>query len=293
MVDAKALPGTVPASLVAHFSKTASRVFTRVDLRKLLVQRREEWGLSEDQREQWLLNTLTEHLQFREVKLRSDRYAPRVVYARSDATATDIGLSLRNRSYISHATAVFIHGLTDQNPRVTYVNREQSEKPSPKGRLTQATLTRAFAGRQRMSELSYQFDGARIVLLSGKASGDLGVVELSPQGSGMLRVTGIPRTLVDIVVRPSYGGGVYGVLDAFRTAKGRVRGAEILGCLNGLKYVYPYHQAVGYLLERAGFPESDWGPFLELRSRLNFYLAHGMKQTSLVEKWRLFVPEGF
>ena len=41
-----------------------------------------------------------------------------------------MALSLRPRSYLSHASALVLQGLTEQIPGTIYVNQEQSAKAS-------------------------------------------------------------------------------------------------------------------------------------------------------------------
>ena len=43
-------------------------------------------------------------------------------------TNYELALSLRPDSYLSHGSAAFLHGLTDQEPEFIYVNKEQSPK---------------------------------------------------------------------------------------------------------------------------------------------------------------------
>jgi predicted transcriptional regulator of viral defense system len=202
-----------------------------------------------------------------------------------------MGLSLRPRSYLSHGTAVFLHGLNDQIPKTIYVNQEQSKK-SGSGRLSQERLTLAFSRRQRTSKYVYGFDGYRAVLLSGKQTGALGVAKLGGPQRETLPVTGLARTLIDIAVRPAYAGGIVQVMEAYRGARGRVGGAEMVRMLRKLDYVYPYHQAIGFLMERAGYPEGEWEKLRRLGTRFDFYLLHGMRNAKRDEKWRLFFPEG-
>jgi hypothetical protein len=44
---------------------------------------------------------------------------------------------------------------------------------------------------------------------------------------------------------------------------GRVSKPEIVRLLARMKYAYPYHQSLGFLLERAGMPASALGPDLK------------------------------
>ena len=275
-----------------HFDTIPGGILTDLDLLRILKQNRRQWGLGARVSGVAFAKFMSEELGLRVVELRSEQFGSLRRYAWRDFSPYLMALSIRPRSYLSHGTAVSIHGLNHQIPKTIYVNQEQSEKPRGGG-LTQERLTLAFSRRQRTSAYIYAFDSYRAVLLSGKQTGAFGVETIrGPQGED-LPTTGVARTLVDIAVRPAYSGGIVQVLEAYRSAKGRVTGAEIVRALGHLDYVYPYHQAIGFLMERAGFPEAEWEKLKRLGTKLDFYLLHGMKKAAREEKWRLFVPEGF
>ena len=108
-----------------------------------------------------------------------------------------------------------------------------------------------------------------------------------------LRVTKLERTLIDLTVRPVYGGGVGSVLEAFERAKDKVSVGTLVATLRELQYVYPYHQAIGFYMERAGYPERALERLVEFGLHFDFYLAHGLKETELDNRWRLHIPKGF
>jgi hypothetical protein len=61
-------------------------------------------------------------------------------------------------------------------------------------------------------------------------------------------------------------------------------------CLQRLDHAYPYHQAIGFLLERAGRPNADCQKFEALGKEFDFYLDYGMKRPVFNKKWRLHYP---
>lgn len=266
-------------------------VFTQAKLHGLLVQHAEEWGLGGAISGRRFIEFLVEKVGLRIVELRSERYKRIVRYAWGQSSPYLMALSLRPRAYLTHGTAVLLHGLNDQLPKVIYANQEQSEKPQG-GRLSQERLTLAFSRHQRASSYVYTLEGHRIVLLSGKQTGGLGVVRMKGPAGEELPVTSIARTLVDIVVRPAYSGGIIQVLEAYRGARGQVDVGELVHTLRKLDYVYPYHQAIGFLMERAGYPVEECAKLGRLGMQFDFYLIHGMKKPKRDPKWRLFFPEG-
>jgi hypothetical protein len=68
---------------------------------------------------------------------------------------------------------------------------------------------------------------------------------------------------------------------------------RLLVILTKLDYMYPYHQSIGFLMQRAGYPEKSCAKLHELGLSHDFYLAHGMQQPKYSKDWRLFYPNDF
>lgn len=267
------------------------KVYSESDLSAVLAGLLDALGSGSRPRE--ILGQLKETGTVVEVVLRSPDYTPIRRYAVGEPSPFELGLSLRGGAYLSHASSVFLLGLNDQLPKTLYVNKEQTPKPVPSTPLAQDRIDRAFRNSPRKSNYVYRFGETHFVLLSGKNTRDFGVEETPGPAGEPLRVTGLDRTLVDIAVRPAYSGGVFQVLEAYRTALGRLSVERILETLDRLDYIYPYHQVVGYYLEKAGLPEPETKPFRDRGLAWDFYLTHGLRDTEYVPAWRLHVPRGF
>ncbi|HPM75673.1 MAG TPA: hypothetical protein PK961_01180 [bacterium] len=209
------------------------------------------------------------------------------------ASNNEILLSLKPDSYLSHYSATFIHELTEKIPRVHYVTHEQSPKDRRNKIIEQSEIEDAFNRPVRVSNNFATFKKQRVFLLNGMHTGQLGVIHPLGETGEVLSVTNVERTLIDIVVRPNYGGGVAEVLQAFRLAKGRLSTNNLLATYKQLNFVYPYHQAIGFYLERAGYGAAAVRAFRALEMKYDFYLDHNMRETSYNKPWRLYVPANF
>jgi predicted transcriptional regulator of viral defense system len=227
----------------------------------------------------------------RRVTLRSDEYRDleRIAVMSLSPEPNHYALSIRRGSYLSHASAVHLLGLTEQQPRTIYVNKEQTAKPRPDGHLTQEAIDRAFSRPQRSSNYVFRLKNAQAVLLSGKATGNAGVITDQERG---LAFTGLERTLIDATVRPRYVGGVFQVMSAFSSAKDELDVGTLLDLLDRLDYVYPYHQAIGFYLERSGAGSDVLDRFRALGIEFDFYLDYSMASPRYDESWRVFYPLG-
>jgi len=275
-----------------YFNKSTARVFRQSELSRILQAHIHEWELPKTQKLFKFIRFLMDNSSLREVEINFPNGNNINRYAWGNVSVFEVALSLHNRSYLSHYTAIYLNGLTKQIPKTVYLNVEQTEKPRGSG-LSQQSIDRALKGNQRVSKNEAAFEDFKIRILSGKQTGDMGAITLEREQGGILRVTGIERTLIDAAVRPVYSGGVHEVLNAYKAAKGSFSVNRLAVMLKNLDYVYPYHQVVGYYLDKTGlYTENQLRPFLKQEMKFKFYLDYNMKNPSYSRKWKLFVPKG-
>lgn len=280
------------ADIIEAFEQCQTAVLTRADLERILRDKRAFWRLRQGMTTEEFIKFLLHETKLRKVPL--DFPHRKVLrYVWGEIPLYELLMSIDGKCYLSHYTAVHMHGLTDQLPKTIYVNREQPPKPSVSGSLIQERIDVAFKRPARVSSNFVDYQGRRVYLLSGKQTGNLGVIETEGADQAIVRVTDIERTLIDITVRPEYAGGVFEVLKAYRLAHGKVSTNKLAATLKKLDYLYPYHQAIGFYLDRAGVYRKT---AIELLRRFeckhDFYLMHQMKDKAYSEKWRLFHPKG-
>jgi predicted transcriptional regulator of viral defense system len=280
-------------TIQAFFEEQVSPIYQTRDLMTILGRQREEWQLPQNMKTDEFIKELVKKTKLKKLVLKSTEYDPITRYVWGKASPYQIALGLKSGAYLSHGTAVFLRGLNDLIPRIIYINHEQSPKSPPTGALTQEAMNRAFANKQRASRYIYSYEGHRIVILSGKHTGQLEIGELVGPSGEKLEVTKLERTLIDITVRPNYAGGVYQVLAAYEGAKESVSVNTLIAVLKKLNYKYPYHQAIGFYMTRAGYDPKRIARLKEFGLDFDFYLDYGISKPDYDKEWRLYYPKGF
>lgn len=286
--------------ILSMFEKELPHILRLTDIAIALRDHREFWRLAKR-------TTLTSFVQFLVEKgsLKSVRLAfqnkPIYGFVWGDVPLMEMLLGLVENGYYSHYTAMRFHGLTEQVPKTIYLSQEKSENTETYSThdepFDQEAIDSAFSKEPRVSNNQVTRGDMRIVLLTGAYRAMFGITSSKVNvGEGEdleLRYTNLERTLIDIAVRPFYAGGVFEVAKAFENAKETVSVNQLAAMLKRMNFGYPYHQAIGYYLQRAGYKPSLVEIFKKFPQERDFYLTYGMAKKIYLKEWRLYVPEGF
>jgi predicted transcriptional regulator of viral defense system len=279
------------ADIVKAIEGASRKIWTKEQLNELMRENAQFWRLAKNQSVIGFIEFLVRDTQLKQATLTfPNRKVIRYIWG--EASVFELSLTVYPNVYLSHYAAVYLHGLTEQIPKIVYVNKEQPYQ-SKGSDLQQERIDLAFRGKVRVSHEVAEFLAYRICVLHGAKTHDLGVIEMPGPEGEKLRLTDVERTLLDITVRPVYAGGVFEVLKAYRMAHETVSINKLIAYLKRIGHAYPFHQAIGFYLEKAGvYSESQLELVRRIPMKYDFYLEHGMKDPDYSSNWKLFFPKG-
>lgn len=285
------------------FDKADIKAFTVHAFRAIFDRNRYKWNVSQKKTSEQVLDYLVRRELLFTNNITDAENNIRTIYSWKTLDEYTVITGLKSNSYLAYYTAIYLHQLSLQIPKTIYLNVEHgSPMPSighivainsidDENILTQESIDKAFQGSQRKSSLFYFYQDKKIILTNGKYTNKLGVVKRQSKDQ-CFEFTDLERTLIDISVRPVYAGGVFEVLEAYKRAKGKTNGEKVADYLTRLNFIYPYHQVIGFYMEKAGYDESDIKHFKK-GMNFNFYLTYDIRNKVFSEKWRLYYPNGF
>jgi hypothetical protein len=65
----------------------------------------------------------------------------------------------------------------------------------------------------------------------------------------------------------------------------------LIATLKKLDYIYPFHQAIGFYMQHAGYETERLERIGRIPIVFNFYLTHGIVEKDYDPHWRLFFPK--
>ena len=275
------------------FKELSKRTFSIPELKKIYREKADGWEIPRKTKFEEFLKHLLETEVLKQIEIELPRAEKLNKYVFGEPTLFEIANSIKSKAYLSHYTAMFLHGLTDNLPKTIYTNTElKMSKNLNTKELEQSNIDRVFALSGRQSNQIAKYEDVEIYLLNSKNVEHVGVKEFEFDGI-KLRVTDIERTLIDITVRPNYAGGIQEVLNAFAAAKDKVSVNRLIAILKKLDYTYPYHQVIGFYMEKSGYDETALGMLEKLEIKYNFYLTYQIESKDYSERWKLYYPRFF
>lgn len=276
--------------IVRRLDEARNNVLTHGDIKNIFSENKKTWRLPSSMTISAFIGYLLEN-----TKLKTNDFTfpgkTFIRYTWGKASIYTVAASLKKDGYFTHQTAMYFHKLTDLESDTIYLNVEQPPNVTHNRDLAQGRIDMAFSRNARTSNNCATHNGKTIYLLNGMHTGKLNVIRKITKGRA-LYFTDLERTLIDIVVRPVYSGGIPSVIAAYKNAKEKVSIEKIYKTLRKLNYIYPYHQAIGFILENiCGYAIKDVNILKRFGLKYDFYLAHNMKKTKYSPEWRLYYPE--
>lgn len=277
-------------SIKDFLTQTNKRAYTRRQLEQAFADNHLTWRLPLTFNSRHFIEELTKRGIVEPLILDFEGYVgEKKIFVMPGAEIFEIALTPFPKSYLSHYTAAFFHQLTNQVPKTIYITFEQSKKEAQSNRdeLQQGNIDHAFSQEQRKTGSKAVYERYTIVVHNGMFTNLAGVYM-----QDNLSITNIERTLIDLTVRPSYAGGVYEVLNAYEIAKNKISVNKLIGILNTLNFTYPYAQAIGFYLQRAGYNQKFIDALKAKISEYDFYLTYNMTDKDYSKEWKLYFPKG-
>lgn len=283
---------TAKPQIIECLKSVDQDIFKRSEISRVFDAHRDEWALPKSMTGPIFAKSLVEAKIMREHRFPFPQRAE-LRYAKPSVPMLEVLQSIKANSYYTHATAMQVHRLVDQPASDIFINFEQPDHQR-NDLPEQSRIDAAFKCHPRMSNNIIEEDHGRITMLNGMHTELLGVearwVDSLGSEAANVRVTNLERTLIDITVRPYYAGGVEAVIRAFYLARGRTNVKQLVKYIHSLDFVYPYSQAIGWYMDRAGYEGKALKPLRTQPKRRRFYLDHKISKMSFDDKWQIFVP---
>lgn len=273
---------------ISHFiSEHSYHGFSIVNLRDIFYSKKEEWKIAEYRNIHHFISFLLEEGILIELNLSHEK----TIYIKPGYNNFNISKAIKKDSYLAYFSAVSIHNLTLQIPKVIYSCVDRIYTNFKRTEITQERIDKSFSKPQRVSNNFYTYNSFKFYFFEKKIENtEIGVVHDTKND---IKYTDLERTLIDIAIKPMYAGGVFEVLEAFKSSKEHLDVSKMKYYLDQLNYIYPYDQVIGFYLECAGYNINQINVFYKKEKEFYFYLTHNIANKEFSKKWKLYYPLGF
>ncbi len=210
----------------------------------------------------------------------------------------DILAAFQPHYYLSHFSALYLHGLTKHRPVEYFLSKEIIGRIPyhPKKKMLDEQIRQAFLKSSRKTSKYLMYKKTKITFLEKQDLGKIGIKTnlLQIDESRRVRVffTSLERTLIDSIISPQYSGGIKTVVSAFY--KARIDTTKLYKIYESYSPLYPYWQSIGFLLHKlkTDYTSKKWSQYFSCPNTI-FYLDRNFSENWLYDsKWKIYYPKG-
>ncbi|MES2006299.1 MAG: hypothetical protein V4450_17405 [Bacteroidota bacterium] len=273
--------------ILDFFASEPQQAFTDVDLEQLYDERRRSWNINRHTSIGYLYEVIEENKLLKKTDLTERRIR---LWISPKATIYDIAGKIQDELIFSHGSAAFLHGLLDTPTKDIYLTeRKKSDSRAKENTLTQEAIDRAMQKHQRVSQNLIEYNDYQIHIITSKLPYSL-PAETIIKNERQFTVTSIEQTLIDIIVRPAYCQNPQTILKTYEQAKDKADPAKMIAAYKKMQYIYPYHQVMGFYMQKAGYDTKDYQPLTMMPKEFDFYVDYQLDDTHYDSQWRLYYP---
>jgi hypothetical protein len=193
--------------------------------------------------------------------------------------------TFETRAFFSMTTALYLQGLSAYKSNNIFLSVEQSDKQHTfSADLSQASIDSAFvSGKSRYPSAIVSYEDYNIIIASPKHTDDVGVIIHNGY-----RMSSIDRALVELIINVQYVRNLDQLIEIFRPIKEKLNIDNILHILDRYNLIYPYYQAVGFILNQLGFDINQLKSFSDKISGYDFYIERGKDHYDYNSYWKMY-----
>lgn len=218
-----------------------------------------------------------------------------VVSTLENPSILEIGYAFSGpRRYLSHNSAIYFHGLTNQKPaEICISNFSKGRGSIHSGKYDPDLAKMLFSKPSRSKGSEVVYPQGKIKIISKNDRGTDFIEKIDPEigSSFKVNVESIEMTLIDSAVNPELSGGIFSVIEAY--SKASIQFEALIDCYKLNKFFYPYWQTIGFYLEKSNKIEmsNKWEKYFGPEKE-EFFLLHGYRSDWILDpKWKLWSPK--
>jgi hypothetical protein len=277
--------------ILDFFASEPQQTFTEGELDQLYYDRRSSWNINRHMQVGYFYDVIEENKLLKKTEITINERKTRL-WISPKATAYDIAGAIQDELVFSHGSAAFLHGLLDTPTKDIYLTeRKNPDRLARENTLTQEAIDGAMQKPQRVSQNLIKYKSNKIHIITSKLPYSL-PAETIIKNERHFTVTSIEQTLIDIIVRPAYCQNSQTILKIYEQAKDKADPAKMIAAYKKMQYIYPYHQVMGFYMQKAGYDTKDYQPLTMMPKEFDFYVDYQLNDPKYDSQWRVYYPAG-